>query len=290
MQILYEKNIIDSENMFKYFITDLNEYPPHWHEEIEVVYALESCLEMGVNNTTYKLFPGDVFIVNPGDIHYFLPGDKPTNRIIMLIKLTIFEELTSEIVNKRIVNPLIKKDINDNIFYNKLQNKILLLQKEMHSKKWGYKFAVKAYIYEIVLLIMRYRKIEELSLKEKTKQLKKIDKLEKVYKYVTKHYNEVITLEDIADVANFSTYYFSRFFKETTGMTFLQYLNNYRITQATQLLIHSSYNITEVSNQCGFESIKTFNRVFKKIKGCSPSDYRKTIFERVNHHNNYKEV
>jgi AraC-like DNA-binding protein len=74
-------------------------------------------------------------------------------------------------------------------------------------------------------------------------------------------------------------YHFTRFFKDTTGMTFWQYLNNYKVSKAVNLLINTSDSISEIAFNSGFNSIKTFNRVFKQVKGCSPSEFRKAIFE-----------
>lgn len=62
-------------------------------------------------------------------------------------------------------------------------------------------------------------------------------------------------------------------------MTFGHYLNNYRIEKASDLLKSTEDPITEIVFKSGFGSIKTFNRVFKQIRGCSPSSYKKTIFE-----------
>jgi len=64
-------------------------------------------------------------------------------------------------------------------------------------------------------------------------------------------------------------------FKETTGMTFLDYLNNYRIMRAEWALLHTRDPILQIAVRHGFNNLNTFNRVFKKCKGCTPSDFRK---------------
>jgi AraC-like DNA-binding protein len=94
---------------------------------------------------------------------------------------------------------------------------------------------------------------------------------------VEHNYTREITLAEIAGAANFSIYHFARFFKEATGMTFIQYLNNYRISKAIRYLCSTTDPITEIAFQAGFDSIKTFNRVFKQLKGCSPTEYKKSM-------------
>ena len=94
------------------------------------------------------------------------------------------------------------------------------------------------------------------------------------------HYHENITLEIIADKANLSKSYFTKLFKDNAGMTFNNYLTLFRLQKARELLIASEENIADIVYQCGFNSVKTFNRVFNKHMGYSPSQYRKVIFEK----------
>jgi len=81
-------------------------------------------------------------------------------------------------------------------------------------------------------------------------------------------------LDDVAKITNFSVFHFSRFFKETTGITFCQYVNQYRIAKSVEYLLNTEDTITEIVFKSGFNNAKTFNRVFRQIKGCSPTDYK----------------
>ena len=83
-----------------------------------------------------------------------------------------------------------------------------------------------------------------------------------------------ITLEMVSDIAGFSKYHFSRLFKQCSGYNFYDYLCYLRIKSAENLLIHPGVSITEIALQSGFTSLSTFNRIFKKIKNCTPSEYR----------------
>ena len=72
-------------------------------------------------------------------------------------------------------------------------------------------------------------------------------------------------------MAGFSPAYFSRFFKEATGVRFVEYVNAFRANVARQLLLQNEHSITEIAYRAGFNSIETFNRVFKSVHGCAPS-------------------
>ena len=86
-----------------------------------------------------------------------------------------------------------------------------------------------------------------------------------------------ITLDDMALAAGFSTKYFCSFFKELTGKTPVEYLNSYRVERACRKLLGSDLSITQIAYGSGFNDLSYFIKTFKKIKGSSPSIYRKTI-------------
>lgn len=102
-----------------------------------------------------------------------------------------------------------------------------------------------------------------------------LKQINRAFEYIEKNYPGQITLKDISQAAGFSEYYFSRLFKEYTGQSFLSYLNTYRVKQAEKLLRSTEKSVLEIALDSGFNSLTTFNRIFKKIKGCSPSYYRK---------------
>ena len=101
-----------------------------------------------------------------------------------------------------------------------------------------------------------------------------IQKLNIVLDFIDINYAEDISLDKMADMAGFSKYHFSRLFTQYTGHTFCDYLNLRRIRAAEILLSGDELTVTEAAMQSGFSSIATFNRVFKSLKNCSPTEYR----------------
>ena len=92
--------------------------------------------------------------------------------------------------------------------------------------------------------------------------------------YISDHCTENLTLDQIADLSGFSKYHFTRLFKQFTNVSFYRYLNQKRILKAEQLLITPSMSVTNVALACGFSSLSAFIRMFKIIKGCTPSEFR----------------
>ena len=95
--------------------------------------------------------------------------------------------------------------------------------------------------------------------------------------YFAEHYNKNICIEDYAREHHMSTSWFIRNFKQYTGVTPMQYIVSIRIYNAEALLQNDHYNITEISNIIGYDNPLYFSRLFKKVKGLSPSEYRKNI-------------
>lgn len=99
-------------------------------------------------------------------------------------------------------------------------------------------------------------------------------KIEKVIKYLNSKYTQNINLNEIAEFAAMNTTAFCRFFKEKTGKTCMEYIHEMRIGYACKLLYLGSMNISQISLECGFDTISNFNRYFKKIVGCSPTTFK----------------
>jgi len=96
----------------------------------------------------------------------------------------------------------------------------------------------------------------------------------KVKNYISKHYMDEVRLATLADIAGMSPSAFSRFFKLHTGRNLSDYIIDMRLGYATRKLVDSTHSISEIGFSCGFNNLSNFNRIFKKKKGCSPSEFR----------------
>jgi AraC-like DNA-binding protein len=96
----------------------------------------------------------------------------------------------------------------------------------------------------------------------------------KVKDYISKNYMNEIRLTDVASLAGMSPSAFSRFFKLHTGRNLSDYIIDMRLGYASRMLVDSTHSIAEIGYGCGFNNLSNFNRIFKKKKGCSPSEFR----------------
>ena len=99
--------------------------------------------------------------------------------------------------------------------------------------------------------------------------------LDKINQYLEENYRNEISLDTVAEVVNLSTSYLSFIFKENSGLNFVDYVNQFRLKKAKELLENSSYNISQIAELSGYSSANSFSKVFKKYNGISPGQYRK---------------
>jgi AraC-like DNA-binding protein/ligand-binding sensor protein len=99
----------------------------------------------------------------------------------------------------------------------------------------------------------------------------------KAKKYIEEHQTEDLSLTQVAKAVNTSSFYFCKMFRKTTGINFTDYLARVRIERAKNLLLNPNLRISEIAFEVGFQSLTHFNRVFKRILGQAPTDYRSQL-------------
>ncbi len=276
-----EKTVLEPDFPFRLFLNDgYASTPHHWHEDIEIIYLVEGNVKVGIGNDLYHLKVRDILLIGPGEVHFFLKEMKASNRAVIQFRMSIYDTFLSGSKDSRTIRPMFthsKYLTPGTEMHSLMEKQIQQLINENTAAKEGYKLIMKARLYDLAGILIRYMPKCEYSAEAESNQMERLQKLDKVFQHVAQNYQLNINLQEISKVAGFSIYYFTRFFKENTGVTFIYYLNNFRITKAEWHLMEERDSITEVAYKSGFNSVKTFNRVFKQLKGCAPMEYRKAI-------------
>lgn len=143
---------------------------------------------------------------------------------------------------------------------------------ELQLCKADYQEMLEIHLRQILIMLHRYLKS---SIKIENGMI--VEEIDKAMLYFNERYNENISIEEYAASRHMSTSWFIRNFKQYTDVTPMQYILSIRISNAENLLKNTEYNLTEISNIIGYENPLYFSRIFKKLKGLSPSEYRKNI-------------
>ena len=152
------------------------------------------------------------------------------------------------------------------------QNLFRTMINELQMCKANYAEMLEMYLRQIFIMLQRYF-LNTL----KTDNAHVVEEIDKATLYFNEHYSEDISIDEYAQNNHVSVSWFIRNFRQCTGSTPMQYILSKRIYNAEVLLHDSSYNVTEIAQIVGYDNPLYFSRIFKKAKGLSPSEYRKSI-------------
>lgn len=179
--------------------------------------------------------------------------------------------------------------MDDPIFYSGASSTYSYLFKEMihelQNCKTGYEDLLAMYLRQIFLLVQRTRQEERPTVSTYIQE-----EMEFARRYFNEHYNEPISIQEYAESRNMSVCYFQRNFKQIVKHTPMQYLLTIRVNNAASLLETTDYSMAEIAAIVGYEDPLYFSRLFRKIKGVSPRDYRNLVKDGAKESTHQEEV
>ena len=240
--------------------------PPHLHQTLELVYVMKGSLELGVGLELFHMEEGDIGLVFPDVNHHCQVFSEQYSEVLYINiptrTLGTYEELLKR---KAPVYPVIK--------YGELPSEIYPAIQSMKGSVPKNIWIVQAYLQVIFV-----RCIPLLTLTEKS-QVGSNDLIYQTVSYISANFRKSFLLEDMAKDLGVSKYVLSRVFSKTFHRNFNQYLNDARLGYAKQRLENTNDPTTNICLDSGFESQRTFNRVFKEKYMVSPSEYRRKLYE-----------
>lgn len=246
------------------------EYPIHWHNAIEIIMPLENNYEVACGGKEYMMNERDILIIPSGTLHN-LKAENGRRLILLLDARSFSGNPALYALNPVLSEPLLINSDFDKDFLH-LMNQII---QDIYVLYSNFSSVTEVYIYIKVLTLLTKVREYQLSRIQYDDGGKYSDKFQAIMEYIENNYSSDITLEKLAQMAGYSIYHFSRIFKKYNNTTFINFLNRRRIKASELLLIENGVTITDIAMQVGFQSLTTFNRVFKSINGCTPSEYRR---------------
>ena len=259
-----------------YYNNQYENYPAHWHTPMEIIMPVKNGYHAECCGVEYDLREGDIFLICPGTIHT-LTAPETGERIIFQIGTTSLREIKDVDTILSLLSPaiLITPEQYPGI-YQTIHDLIIEIQEEYFRDN----FFSESFIYSKFLLMLsligqNYTNTADQLSSNISRQQEYTDKFLSICDYISSHCTEDLTLEQVAEQAGFSKFYFTRLFKQFTNVSFYKYLNQKRIAMAENLLAQEENSITDVALGCGFSSLSAFIRMFKIVQGCTPTEYRK---------------
>ncbi|WP_431124936.1 AraC family transcriptional regulator [Flagellimonas flava] len=247
----------------------------HFHPEYELVYIEGASATRHVGDSISNFEDSDLVFIGSNIPHLNFDYGVQTDYIkeVLHIKPSFKEELLTNIPELESINELFEKSKYGIVFTGDTKKRIGERLKELHLLSPFDLFMESIHILKELAssndyfllhdypFVNRYRKKEQARLRD-------------LHAFVDKNYQRKIETAEVAELCNLGKEAFCRYFKKSTGNTFTNFLNQYRISQAKRLLLIGK-NVSETCYECGFESLSYFNRTFKKISGENPSDFKR---------------
>ncbi len=261
----------DNAEEFRFIDKKSVHVPPHIHTALEIVYITKGTQEVGIGTELYHMEAGDVAVIFPELIHHYQVFDsgKCRSRYI-LVEPTLCGAYQKTLHQFAPQNPIIKKeDVHPDIVY---------AFQTLYKDETKGEAALS--LHQAFVQIILTRALPCLTMIDRSTMESK-DLIFRVVSYIAGHFTENVSLTKMAEDLYVSPFALSRIFSGTFHTNFNQYLNNTRLQYATYLLKYTDQTITEAMENSGFESQRTFNRVFKDTYHVSPRDYRNRAKEEL---------
>ena len=276
MKIKKEIIIPDPGQSFKLCTPRLKNYFFwHYHPEYELVYVETTTGIRHVGQNISGFMGSDLVLIGPNIPHLnFDYGVKTEYRqIVVQLKEHFLGDAFKETPELAGIQQLFEKAYLGLSFRGKTKEVVAEKLKQMRKLAL---FEQLLCLLEIFQILATSEEVIELNEQDTSIKLFLNDKIRMgaIYKYIHANYNETPDVNKVASSVHLSTAAFCRYFKKQTKMTFTEFVNQYRITQAKTLLLQDK-SISEVCYEVGIESLSYFNKLFKKITGENPSVFKK---------------
>lgn len=236
----------------------------HLHSRFEMVAPTSGRILARVNGSEYRLEPGDMLVVFPGMPHCYEPSETSEGYM-----LTFHSEMLG--------------DLEESMM--EVQPAVPLIHLSAHDRDVAYCFErltemagtkVNETLAQAYLMLLFIRLTDALQLKQADPAASK-ELLYRAMQYMSQNMSQPLNIRQTAHVLGVNSYYLSHVLNERLHMGFRAYLNALRVERARRYLRVTSWSIEEVAAACGFLTLRTFDRVFLELCGCTPREFRKTI-------------
>ena len=271
MKAFHEIRNYDSDFMVWHSNYENIGFLAHWHKEIELIYVRSGSCNLNITDQTFTAHAGDLVICESGVIHYSNSHNMDNSLDFVIFDTSILGPLFH---NPNFVHPLITSTQLEAYGLSDLLHHLIdTVSLELEQKAPYYREVVISSLQTFWFLLKRHHPRANAEQLPDNRRARTLADLQSLVSYIDEHYAENITLEFAAERMNFSHTYFSKMFKRLMGINFVTYLNMVRVEQAAFELRHTEKKFTDIALNCGFNNIRTFNRVFKEITGCTPSEF-----------------
>lgn len=259
-------------------------YTEHRHTELEISHILSGSCEWQIRRIPCACTKGDVVLLGSDEEHYItsIAAGEPLKLLNLRFEPRFIWAGGENFFDSRYLNIFLhhEGDFDNRIpagedTAKRISGLMLEMYSECREGRPGYALIVKAEL--LMILALLGRKFADVISAATPSSAAHLKQLDAALSYINSNLTAELTLEDIARQAGMSRSYFATVFKAMNGVTAWEYITSKRISLARKYIREGALSITEISGMCGFGTIANFNRSFKMLCGCTPSEYRKSF-------------
>lgn len=265
---MHVKKYIDTRYSYEVVNDARKQCPLHYHSSYELYYLISGTTKYFIDGKIYFIESGN-FVFIPPNVYHSTDSENCMNNERILIS---FGKISENKCLQRILADFSDKNVISLSPQNIPQITAILekIEKEYNSSvDENTDFLIDIYASELLVFLYRHQQTYNPKLSETEKIIYNVSK------YINKNYAENITLKSLSKQFNLSSSYLSRQFKGTTGFGINEYLNKIRLMNSETLIKNSHFSITEIAEKCGFNDSNYFSTLFKRLKGMTPTEYKK---------------
>ena len=251
-------------------------FPTHWHNFMEIIAPLTGDYYATIGTEEKKLNENHIAIIPPRTLHAIRTSNEEPNLIIQF-SCGLFQQLHDFMAHRQTFYAFPVINIRDSSFEENPLDLLLEIRDCFFRDAPFRELQMYEALLHFFILLGKHNYTEKnkLSAQKTPKQKAYEKKFVSISNYINEHCTGPISLEETASYAGFSKYHFSRIFKEYYQMSFPEFVTAQRISKAAELLENPTLSVVEIAMQSGFSNLSSFNRAFKQINHCTPSQFRK---------------
>ncbi len=254
----------------------------HWHHDLEFIYVRQGTLRVGINSEVQTLQAGEFAFCGSGDIHYYEHTGTASELIMVIFNPRLIGAPAGWPTEQRQHSGFILRADEASTHPNdddglqirqQLGNIMEQLLIEQEQQKAHAEIVITGLLHMLCGLCLRCMPAHGPAVRRRASTAH-LTVMQGLLDWLEQNCTHPLTLQDGAEQAGMSVFHFSRFFKNVTGIGYNTYINELRIQRAEQQMTIRERKLIDIALDCGFGNVRTFNRVFRQLRGCSPSERR----------------
>ncbi len=270
--------IFENNSPIKIEIFNIIDYPWHFHSDMQIFYMLEGAVDLKVSQFRKKIKKGDIHVVQTGDIHGFSNGTEDNRVLILSLRNDYFNRFFPEFGNDIYSTHMANTERDKNII-NKLRSMIILHYCMFNLNGEDNRQKKEQSAYDLVVFLrnnFRSITLNDSCLLEHRNEYSRLQegRVLRTIQHIYTNYEKKITLAQMAERENVSSFYFSHLMHKFTGKPFREFISLLRAEISEAMLLDTNYSISKIANEVGFSNYIYYVKYFKEFFGYSPAEYR----------------